>query len=240
MPINFGTRRTLFGGAKSYMDKVLGTQPGNLILYHPMNEPSGSVAKDYSAEGNVGAYTGVTLGQPGIGDGNTCPFFDGANDFNHMYSAGLNADFNGKEGTIACWAKVNAAGIWTDSTARFGIGLYIDGNNFVYISRRTTNNNLQFLYQAGAVYSIENDSGHSETDWMHLALTFSKSAGTTGEVKSYFNGSQVGLTKINLGTWAGNLNANQTNVGCSDNSGPTSVWHGWLAHCVAQLTPHRE
>ncbi|MFV1969356.1 MAG: hypothetical protein ACC628_28375, partial [Pirellulaceae bacterium] len=60
-----------------------------------MWEASGSISDDLSPQGNDGAYTGVTLGQPGIGDGRTCPLFDGANDYNNIYSAALNTDFDG-------------------------------------------------------------------------------------------------------------------------------------------------
>ena len=52
---------------------------------------------DISGNGFDGAYTGVTLGQDGIGDGNTCPLFDGANDFLDFYSAGFSSAFNGDQ-----------------------------------------------------------------------------------------------------------------------------------------------
>ena len=88
------TRKHLLLMTPTYIQKVLGIEPGNLIAYWPMSEPSGGIA--INAEGTAarnGAYTGVTLAQPGIGDGNTCPLFDGANDFNNVYSASLDAAF---------------------------------------------------------------------------------------------------------------------------------------------------
>jgi len=46
------------------------------IAYWPMDEQSGTVAVDQSGNGRNGAYTAVTLGQPGMGDGRTAASFD--------------------------------------------------------------------------------------------------------------------------------------------------------------------
>ena len=100
---------------EAYYEKVLGIQSANMLAYWPVWEASGAVADNI--EGTAardGAYTGVDLGQPGIGDGNTCPWWDGANDYCNIYSTSLRDAFNGAEGTIACWAKVNSAAVWTD------------------------------------------------------------------------------------------------------------------------------
>ena len=59
-----------YAGGATYYKKVLATEPANLLAYWPLNEGSGSVADNL--EGTAardGAYTGVTLGQAGIGDG---------------------------------------------------------------------------------------------------------------------------------------------------------------------------
>ena len=50
-----------------YSEKVLALSP---IAYWPLWEAAGAVAEDISGNGFDGAYTGVTLGQTGIGDGN--------------------------------------------------------------------------------------------------------------------------------------------------------------------------
>lgn len=72
-----------------YARRILVTRPQNLIGYWPMWEGNGVVSFDNSPNGYDGAYTGVTLAQPGIGDGRYSAFFDGVNDFNNIYSAGL-------------------------------------------------------------------------------------------------------------------------------------------------------
>lgn len=82
-----------------YISKVLnpntsiGYDPLGLIGFWPQNESGGAISFDLSGLGHDGAYTGVTLGQPGVpGMGMTSPFYDGAGDVNNVYSAGLVAD----------------------------------------------------------------------------------------------------------------------------------------------------
>ena len=74
-------------------DEASGYDPSSLIGFWPQNELSGGVSIDHSGLGHDGAYTGVTLGQAGVpGMGMTSPLFDGANDFNNIYSADLAND----------------------------------------------------------------------------------------------------------------------------------------------------
>ena len=114
-----------------YYKKVLSLAGSSINGYWPMWEGSGSVSEDISSQGNTGAYTGVELGQAGIGDGRSCPLFDGTNDFNNVYSAGLDADFSNAEGTLAICGKVSAAGVWTDAAIRNLFSLAADGANFI-------------------------------------------------------------------------------------------------------------
>ena len=94
-----------------YADKILGYSP---IAYWPLWEADGSTAEDISGNGFDGAYVDVTLGADGIGDGRTCPLFDGAAGYMNAFSTGLRDAFNGAEGSFAIWAKVFNVGVWTD------------------------------------------------------------------------------------------------------------------------------
>src|SRR3990172_10333685 len=118
-------------GKTPYYQKVLRTQRDYLLAYWMQAEGSGAVALDTSGNSRTGAYTGVDLGQAGIGDGKTCPWFDGANDYNNVYTTSLRDAFNGSEGTVAIWAKVNSAAVWTDGANRIIFRLRVDGNNYV-------------------------------------------------------------------------------------------------------------
>jgi hypothetical protein len=220
----------------AYWQKVRQTAAANLIGYWPMWEPSGSTSFDLSPEGNDGAYTGVTLGQPGIGDGRTSPLFDGANDQNDVISAGLTTDFDsgGDEVTIATWAKVKEAGTWEDSTFRRMFYLDADGDNNISAYRTSTNNQIAFRYEAATTVEIINIGSLSFTDWFHVALTVSLSAGANGEVKAYINGSQVGSTQTSLGTWSGAL----ADAFIGILAASSQPWSGYLAHPFLSTTPY--
>lgn len=203
-----------------------------MIGYWMMDEPSGAVATDSSGNGNDGAYTSVTLGQTGIGDGKTCPSFDGAASRNNIYSANLDSLFNGAEGSIALWAKVFDANVWTDGLLRDVIRFSPNlATNFIIIRRTINNNELSWYYSSNS-NTKQRVKAVSDTGWMHLGMTWSHSA---NEFKAYFNGVQEGATIGSLAVWSGALLAAQTNVGCGTAS--AQVWKGNVAHVVVYNTP---
>lgn len=208
----------LFG--KSYMKKVLNLDPDNLILYHPMSEASGGVAIDFSPEGNDGAYTGVSLGQPGIGDGKTCPYFDGVSDYNNIQSAGLAADFDPDELTIAMWIRHSD---FTEAGADRIFQLAADGDNLVRIYKGGAGECV-WQYWVNPTEKKVEKAAITDTGWIHLALTFSA---TEDEFKGFWNGDQVQATRSTLPTWVGAL---ATAVVGATNITPTNVWDGWIAH----------
>jgi len=227
-PVIFKTR--LKSAGLSYSDKVLATETANLIAYWRLQEASGSTADNY--EGTAardGEYTGVTLGQTGIGDGLTCPYFDGANDYVDHYSTSLRDALDVDAGTLAIWAKVSGAGIWTDDAFHWITSLRVDTNNYVQILKRNAagNNELKAAYKAGGT-----EDGISlattPTDWFHIAITWDT---TADEVKVYYAGSQQGATQTGLGTWNGDIDEDWSNIGCLEET-PSNVWDGYLAHCA--------
>ena len=231
----FGPRRALLGGRETYLQKVQGIQRANQILYHPMNEPSGGVAIDYSPEGNNGAYTNVTLGEPGIGDGLTCPRFDGVSGYEAPWSAGLASDFDGTEGTFAIWAKVFNAAIWTNAIKEQVMAISADvANNYMNIVTSTVNNRMDVTYEANGVSNARSVIGLLTTGWMHWSLTWSVIA---DELKVYLDGVQQGATFNGLGTWVGPLINNNTVFGVLRIAAATSFWNGWLAHAVLWKIP---
>jgi hypothetical protein len=220
----------LFG--RSYVKKVLQIDYANLIGYWPMNEASGAVAVDRSSQGNDGAYTGVTLAGAAGPDAKPCPYFDGANDYNDIYSAAFNTDFSGAEGTIAIWCKVNAAGIWTDGSFHYIARIHVDANNGLFINKSAVNNRIIYIYEAGGVTEQNNLDAISTTDWFHLAMTWSAAA---DEVNYYYNGAAEPTDTV-LGVWAGNLDNTATMIG-NQTAGSPNTWHGWLAHPAVWKTP---
>jgi len=208
-----------------YHQKVLALDQ---IAYWIQDEKVGTVSYDWvrrrQGSDQDGAYTGVTLGEPGIGDGRTSPFFDGVNDFNNIFGATLQGRFNGSEGTVMAWARVANAGVWTDGTTRQTIILQVNGNNTIQMRRPAANNQLRFTYTAGGVL-LTNTVASTTTDWFSIAMSWSA---TADEVVMYFNGASFS-TLNGLGVWAGLLNVNSVVIGAA-NLVPAQPWHGYIAH----------
>ncbi len=224
-------------GALGYSDKILGTEAANLIGYWPMNEASGTNSDN--AEGTAardGTYTGVTLGQTGIGDGNTCPLFDGANDFNNIASASLGTAGISDNLTVALWAKVSGSGVWTDSTLRYMIRFtYSTTSDYISIIRSATNNRLQWSCEwgnGGAIAVLKNSV--TETGWMHMAITINVGSDA---VIAYYNGSPTGSPGSGLITQSDTtLDTLRTLISSDDVSSPANIWDGWLAHAAIWTT----
>jgi hypothetical protein len=214
-----------------YSSKVLGTARANLLAYWPLGEATGSVAEDISGNSFDGSYTGVTLGQTGIGDGNTCPLFDGANDFVDIYSTGFRDAFNAAEGSAMIWGKVFNAGVWTDSTDRRALELQADPSNRIEVYKSTSNDKVAFRYEAAGTDEVQSFA-FGDVDWFHVAVTWSVLA---DEVIYYKDGSNL-VTRTGLGTWAGALSSVLTVIGASRNNA-NDPWYGYLAHCAVWSTP---
>ena len=174
-----------------------------------------------------GVYSNVTLGQPGIGDGRTSALFVPASgSYVNLFSAGLAADFNATELTFSVWAKVSAAGVWTDSTFRTLMIFRADSNNEMEIYKPSANNQLGIEYLGSGTTDFAVTSSYANTYWQHIALTLSKSA---DELKGYVNGVQAMATQSTLGTWSGALT--QAILGAYSLT-PESLWSGYLAHGI--------
>ena len=219
---------------RQYYKRVLRTGP---IAYWPQWEPSGTVAYDRTANARNGAYTGVDLGQVGIGDGRVCPWFDGTNDYNNVYSAGLAGAFSGAEGSLMVWAKVNSAAVWADGILRELAIFRVDASDKVEIYKNTTNNQVVVLRVGSNPFDAKSVAiAWSGTAWFCVGSTWSVSG---DELRVYLNGVQSGATQTGLTGFVGALANTSTCVGAVSTV-PTNVWHGWLAHaCVwdRALTP---
>jgi len=217
-------------GDVDYIAKMQGLFGNSLIGYYPGAEAPASPlppALDYSPLGNNGAYTGVTLGQPGIGDGLTCPLYDGVGDFNNIYSAGFAAAFNPAEGTVFGWHKVFDAAVWTDAAFRRLWTIRADATNTIDCYKTNVNNQLFFGRQAGGISDgVATTVAGGITGFFSSALTWSIAA---GQLKVYINGAQVGATQTTLGAWVGALGAASTLIGCLSTAGG-QAWNGYHAH----------
>lgn len=215
----------------AYTNKVIALGP---IAYWPMAESSGSVALDATGNARNGAYTGVTLGNAGIGDGRTAASFNGSTSFNNIYSVSLAGAFNGQECTMAAWFQVSGAGVWTDATARRIFRLRSDGSNYIELYKSNTNNLLEVDYIAGGtVKAVTSTALGGSVAWIHIAVTITKAGDA---LKFYLNGIQSGATQTGLGTYVNALAATLCCIGAASTA-PITVWSGLLAHAALWSTP---
>lgn len=194
--------------------------PG-LIGYWQLSECSGLVALDSSPYKRNGAHVGVTLCRPGWG-GRAAAFYDGANDYTSILSAGLAAAFNGSLGSLLLVCQVAGSGVWADGASRIVAALSVDANNFVRMIKRTGANQFGYDYRAGGTLETITRAS-SETTFFLAALTWNKAA---DRVRAYFNRELV-ATATTLGVWAGTITSGF--VGAADPV-PNSVFHGDLQH----------
>lgn len=181
-------------GEKEYIDRVLDYSP---IAYWPQNEAAGATINCMVNPLQNGTYVGVDLGQPGIGDGNTAPYYDGVNDYGQLLTATLISNFNGAEGSAMIWFyPMNA---WK---ASFTFHLY--GTAGCYVAIRTLVSPTRFYYIRYAPVSassvIEVVPGTLNT-WYCLGVSWSESA---NQFKAYRNGNPVGITQPCAGVWGAN------------------------------------
>jgi len=216
-----------------YARRVLAIAPNNIVAYWPLWEIGGNIAHDRSPQGNNGTYTGVILNQPGIGDSRASPFFDGVNDFVNTYSAALNADFDGDEGTISVWARVANVGVWTDGVSREIVRFLGDANNDIFIQRTGAPNNTLGCYRRAGGVNKGRFPVSTTTDWFHVVMTWSV---TSDQLRVFFNTIESLPAQVGLNVFGSALNANQTLIGAGSQV-PVQVWHGWIAHLAVWNIP---
>ena len=138
--------------------------------------------------------------------------------------------FLGDEGTVLAWAKVAD---WEDGLYRHLVDLRIDASNYIFIRTTDTNNRLAFSYLAGGTTESNNINSLTETGFMCIAMTWSKS----GDIVSYYlNGAANGTADTALGTWVGDLDSASTTIGAKNDT-PDSVWDGPIGPVALWNTP---
>ena len=204
---------------QAYIDKINSYSP---VAYYPLNETTGTAIVD-QVSANNGTYSGVTLADTTGPAGGVAPRWDGANDYGQVTSAVIGPVFSGAEGTLMAWFKMANVGVWTDSTFRRILYLVVDGNNRIQLSKQNTNNNFLFQTNAGGTERDQAHTPYSETDWFHATITWSV---TNSEMVGFIDGVEVVTENISLGTWVGTPDFF---IGANDST-PTLVHNGWLAH----------
>lgn len=212
-----------------YASKMLSMKP---LAYWPLWEAPAvplPAATDISANGNDAAYTGVTLGYPGIGDGRTSAHYDGANDYTNIISAGFIPLWNWSAYTVLVWMNV-AAAVWIDGLNHSLMRLSNAAVTSIWDIRIDAVNNTirYYVKHGGAAQDEVNFVTGAETVFVPVAMTVDESVGT-GEMKCYYNGAQAGTTQIGIAGGAGNPSI--AVIG-AENLVPTWPFLGQLAHAA--------
>lgn len=222
MPRTLATARYSIDG---YRAKVLSYSP---IAYWPLNETSGTVADNAQGDATMdGAYSDVRLGRTAFVNGEPAGFWDGSLSYCNIYSAALNAAFNGGEGTVSLWLRVSNSSVWADGSTRRALTCRVDASNLLHISKLSSVELLSANYISGGITKNTNIPA-SSAGWLHLATTWSAASDQT--IK-YLNGIQSGATQTGLGVWAGAFSPTRCLIG-GDATTPTLVWLGYI-HDVA-------
>lgn len=209
----------------TYRQKVLELSPNN---YWPLSETDGFVATDLGSDAINGAIVGAAPAA-GIGDGAGSMFFDGINDHVKVLAGGMAAGFNNQTGTLSAWFKIDRVETWGDGKNRHGLMFYANTTNYITIRKPSSNNALRAIYYANAT-SKAVSINTTTTDWMHMAITWSKPA---DQVIIYVNGAQYSTIQTGLGAWnGGNIAKAYLGAASSPDDTPYAAeerWAGWLA-----------
>jgi hypothetical protein len=201
-----------------------------------MNELIGTTIYDRSGNGLNGVYTGVDLGQNGIGDGRPCPYFDGTNDVANIYSAGLAAAVDGAEGTLMAWARVSSSGVWTDGITRRIVNISRDGGlrDRVAIAKYNAADQVSTLYNDGGSTRSLPHNVTPDLNWFHIAIVWS-----AAEIRGFYNGASYTYNSTGATNWTTEPGPTYCTIGAWDTT-PTNVFTGDIAHVALwdrALTP---
>jgi hypothetical protein len=213
----------------TYTQKILSQLP-NVIQLLPGTETSGLISYDASSQGNNGVYNGTTLAQingPGASMGRF-GFYDGVNDNWDIYSAGIDADFNGAEFSLGIWFRATSI-----VAGRIG-RILADANN--YWEAIITAGSLQTVYTSAGVFKTVSSFPVVANTFYHYGLTVSDS---NDRMRHYMNGIQVGATQTGLGTWVGALSSSQCCYMARNTSGanPLAGYSGFGVIANVEWTP---
>lgn len=215
-----------------YIDKVLGYSP---IAYWPLTEKQGQVAHCHVNSAQDGVFANDDdpidvaiwgVGE-GIGDGHTAPWFDGiSNNGVHLATATLSSAFNGDEGTVMAWAKVNAITRWADGVRRQILRMYVDNENYFDFLKNAEINELEWRREASNANEEVELTITPTVDWFCIAMNWSVNA---DEQRYFFNGAYQTRDTGIAAFQPGGFNVSRTRLGNRD---AYYDWWGRLAHCA--------
>ena len=209
----------------TYSDLVLAAGP---VLYWPLWESSGIRAEELAA-GAHGTYSAdvSTLGtEVGIGDDNTGVTFGRTPAYVDIYSATLDAVWDGDEFTIIACCNYSAA-VNADGRTRRVLRMIADGDNGIIVAKSSTEGDFSLSREAGGLYRSMWGRDLDDTEWQYFALTISLHE---NRQYGYRNGVEIDDETGLLIAWDEiDFNPIAVLIGAEDQAF-TSYWKGGICH----------
>lgn len=205
----------------TYKDKIFNIDRANLVGYWPCREYSGPTIKDFSKNGNDGTTLGLAFANSPGPDGSMAPYFNnGVNDYININTVISELGFD--KYTLAIWAKVKQASVWTSGSRYTMLSVSYDLNNHIELNKSTVNNTLQVDHVGNSVKNAVSIAGQNTLDWFHFAMTVD----TIGDIiEGFLNGVSIGT---NAGLSALANDPIVARIGCKNTA--QNKWLGWLHH----------
>lgn len=210
----------LIGSDVTIDSQALSTAPDNLLAYWPLNETSGSVARDLSGNNRHGAYGGAaTVGGNTFIDGSPCVSVNGGHI--NIYSASLAAAFNAGSYSIAGWFKTSL-GNWPSGD--YICQLYVDASNHVNCTINAVYPLLSHLRRAAGSPSYANVDGYQTGEWVHVAIGYVQ--GTAR--RTWVNGALEYSGAGSANTLSGSIASTTSCLGAANTSDTGTLTDGLL------------
>lgn len=225
-----------------YANRVKAIAPASLIGYWPLDDASGTTARDLSGIGQSAAYagSGVTYGATGPAGANAVTM-SGTDTYVNITTTTNTFDtlWSGDTFSMVAWGKVDGSSRWTDVTTYRYLS-HVRATDATYYAvmagRSTTNHQIEWRRRVGGpIVSITHTfSPAGPTDWFCMGMTCNAAL---PELRAYLWDSTGGWRKIststsaNLTTWAGNAPVEGTTV-LGAGSLTLQEWIGGLAGCA--------
>jgi lysophospholipase L1-like esterase len=173
----------------------------NMVFCYPLWDLAGK-AMDIGPNGYHGAYSaGMTLGWPGIGDGHTAPYFDGAHEINIGAGAAAVGDaLTAGEVTLQAWLRVPDSGVWADATVRNYARISADANNYLILQKSATANRMTYNYNATTHPQAILEDSPSSTAYRCVTLTINQAS---SRMWLWVDGKRYVTGLNNIYQWAG-------------------------------------
>ncbi len=233
---NTGFETDTTGWAQSTSDygyEVLGISNSNISGYWKLDETSGGTIADSGSHSAPGSYSNVTLNSSTGIDTKPVGYWNGSSSFGNIYSANLNSNFNGVEGSLSFWFRAEDSTVFTDVRNYYLFALTSSSGDQIYARKQfNSTTNILFNYRAGGADNFFQQPIPAPTTWNHIVMTWS---GSATQMKIYLNGALL-TTDTSFGAWTGNLTSTGTVIG-SINTTPVTTWRGNLSHFAVWNTP---